>query len=91
MDASCGSSCEYVIAGFQWHNYVKKVGENTIGTFHFSNTGFAVLPNSRIRVDIPSQFSEFYDKRFIERIGLTPDVKVPAGEDAYETLKKLIQ
>ena len=90
MDASCGSSCEYVIVGFQWHNYVKKVGENTIGTFHFSNTGFAVLPNSRIRVDIPSQFSEFYDKRFIERIGLTPDVKVPAGEDAYEAVKKLI-
>ena len=42
-------------------------------------------------MDIPSQFSEFYDNRFVERIGLTPDIKVLAGEDAYEVVKKLIQ
>ena len=90
MDAECGSSCEFVVSGFQWHDYVKTVGENTNGTFHFSNTGLAILPNSKIRVNIPSQYSEYFDQRFIERVGFTPDIKVSGGEDAYEAVKKII-
>ncbi len=90
VDAECGSSCEYVVAGFQWHNYAKTVGENTNGTFHFSNTGLAILPNSKIRVNIPSQYSEYFDQRFIERVGFTPDIKLSSGEDAYEVVKKII-
>ena len=90
VDAECGSSCEFVVAGFQWHNFAKTVGENTNGTFHFSNTGLAILPNSKIRVNIPSQYSEYFDERFIERVGFTPDIKLSAGEDAYEVVKTLI-
>lgn len=91
MDGACGSSCEFTIAAFEWHDYVKKVGENTNGTFHFGNTGIAVLPHSKIKVMIPTQFSEYYDGRFIERIGLTPDIKVPPGDDAYEFTKRIIR
>lgn len=90
MDRSCGSSCEFTIAAFEWNKYVKKVGENTNGSFHFSNAGTAVLPNSKFRVIVPSQYNEFYDQRFIERIGFSPDVKVPSGEDAYVQVKKII-
>lgn len=90
MDRSCGSSCEFTIAAFEWHSYAKKVGENTNGTFHFSNAGVTVLPNSKFKIIIPSQYSEYYDKRFIERIGLSADVKVVPGEDAYEATKKII-
>ena len=68
----------------------KKVGENTNGTFHFSNTGTAVLPNSKFKVLIPSQYSEYYDRRFIERLGIEPDIRVPPGEDAYMVAKKTI-
>lgn len=90
MDRVCASSCEFTIAAFEWNKYVKRVGENTNGTFHFSNVGMAVLPNSKIKVNIPTQYSEYYDKRFIERIGLTPDIKVSAGDDAYEVTKKIL-
>lgn len=90
MDRSCGSSCEFSIAAFEWHHHVKRVGENTSGTFHFSNSGTAVLPNSKIKVAIPTQYSEFYDRRFIERVGLTPDIRVSPGNDAYEETKDII-
>jgi len=90
MDKECGSSCEFTIAALEAHAQMKKVGENTSGTFHFSNSGIAVLPNSKIKVMVPSQFSEYYDKRFFERIGIAPDIKVPPGEDAYSFLKKII-
>lgn len=90
MDRACGSSCEFTIAAFEWHKNVKKVGENTSGTFHFSNTGTAVLPNSKIKVLIPSQFSEYYDFRFFERVGISPDIQVPTGEDAYSFVRKII-
>lgn len=90
MDRSCGSSCEFSIAAFEWNKYVKKIGENTNGTFHFSNAGLVVLPNSKIKVIIPTQYSEYYDRRFIERIGLTPDFAASPGDDAYEVAKKII-
>ena len=90
IDSACGSSCEFTVAAFEWNNYVKKVGENTNGTFHFSNAGIAVLPNSKIKVMIPSQYSEYYDQRFIERIGFAPDIKVAPGGDAYTEAKKII-
>lgn len=91
MDRSCGSSCEFTIAAFEWHDYAKKVGENTNGTFHFSNAGIAVLPNSKIKVMIPTQYSEYYDRRFIERIGFSPDIRVSIGDDAYAVTKKIIR
>lgn len=90
MDRACASSGEFTIAAFEWNKYVKRVGENTHGTFHFSNAGIAVLPNSKFKVMIPSQYSEYYDRRFIERIGLTPDIKVSPSVDAYEIAKKII-
>lgn len=90
MDKSCGSSGEFTIAAFEWNNYVKRVGENTRGTFHFSNSGIVVLPNSKFKVIVPSQYSEYYDQRFIERQGFSPDIRVNPGQDAYEEVKKLI-
>lgn len=90
MDKDCGSSCEFTIAALEWHKEIKKVGENTSGTFHFSNAGIAVLPHSKIKIMIPSQFSEYYDKRFFERVGINPDIQVPAGEDAYSFVQKII-
>lgn len=90
MDRVCASSCEFTIAAFEWNKHVKKVGENTNGTFHFSNVGMVVLPNSKIKVNIPTQYSEYYDQRFIERTGFTPDIKVSAGDDAYEVTKKIL-
>ena len=90
MDNKCGSSCEFAITAFEWNKKVKKIGENTSGTFHFSNAGTAVLPNSKIKIIIPSQYSELYNQHFIERIGLTPDIRVPLGEDAYSFTRKIL-
>ncbi len=54
--------------------------------------GFSELrPNSKIQIKIPTQFSQLYDKSFIERVGITPDIKTPIYQDAYEELKKFIE
>lgn len=90
-DRACTSACEFTAAAFEWHPKAKRVGENTDGTFHFSNAGLLVLPNSKFKIYIPTQYTEYYDRRFIERIGLTPDIKVPSGNDAYEAVKKIIE
>lgn len=91
IDRVCVSACEFTVAAFEWHNKAKRVGENTGGTFHFSNAGLLVLPNSKFKIYIPTQYSEYYDRRFIERVGLAPDIKVQIGNDAYEVVKKLIR
>ncbi|MBC7467422.1 MAG: hypothetical protein H7256_15640 [Bdellovibrio sp.] len=91
MDAECSSSCETTIDAFEWHKYVKRVGENTDGCIHFDNIGYILLPNSRIEVMIPTQYNEYFDKRFIEKIGIAPDIRVASGDDAYEAVKRLIE
>jgi len=90
-DRVCKSACEFTAAAFEWHPTAKRVGENTEGTFHFSNAGLLVLPNSKFKIYIPTQYTEYYDRRFIERTGLAPDIKVPIGSDAYEVVKQLIR
>ena len=86
MDAKCGSSCESTIDGFESHPYAKTVGENTAGYIHFGNIGYIVLPNSKIEVQTPTHFNHYRDGRFLEIVGLTPDIHVPKGEDAYSFL-----
>lgn len=88
MDRECGSSCESTIDFFEFHPFVKRVGENTGGFIHFGNVGYVILPNSRIDVQIPTHYNEYYDKRFVERVGIKPDIKVPSGVDAYQYLKE---
>jgi hypothetical protein len=90
MDAGCGSSCESTIAAFEWHTYVKRVGENTQGCTHFGNVGALVLPNSKIEIQMPTQYSEFFDGRFIENIGISPDIRVAPDGDAYIEVKKIL-
>lgn len=90
-DRLCTSACEFTAAAFEWHPKAKRVGENTDGTFHFSNAGLLVLPNSKFKIYIPTQYTEYHDRRFIERTGLAPDIKVPIGRDAYEVVKQLIE
>lgn len=90
QDKACGSSCESTIDSFEFHKNVKKVGENTAGYIHFGNIGYIILPNSRVKVQIPSHYNEYFDKRFLEGNGISPDIRVPPGVDAYEFLKKLL-
>lgn len=83
-DAECASSCESTIDFLETHPFVKRVGENTAGYIHYGNIGYIILPNSRIEVQIPTHYNAYYDGRFIERKGLTPDVRVPSGSDAFQ-------
>ena len=39
---------------------------------------------------VPSQYSEYYDHRFIERVGFTPDIQVSPDNDAYDVIKKIV-
>ena len=82
MDSQCVSACENTIDFFEFNTLVKTVGENTAGKVHFGNTGTVVLRNSGIILNIPISYTQYYDGRFIEKIGITPEIKVPLGQDA---------
>lgn len=90
MDGRCKSSCESTIDAFESHPNVKKVGSHTLGMIQFGNTGVLVLPNSKVTVEIPLHYNEYFDDRSLEKIGIKPDIQVPQGEDAYLYLKGLL-
>ena len=74
MDQRCASSCESTIDAFEFYPQAKKVGENTAGFIHFGNVSPAILPNSKIMV----------------QIGIKPDIPLPEGTDALAHILKLI-
>ena len=82
MDSQCPSACEGTIDYFEFNTLVKTVGENTAGMIHFGNTGKIVLKNSGIIVSISISYKQYYDGRFIEKIGITPKIQVPSSQDA---------
>jgi Peptidase family S41 len=86
IDAACASSCESTVHAFETHPTVKRVGENTAGYIHFGDIGQLVLPTSRINVQMATKYDQYFDHRFLERVGITPDIRVRPGIDAYETV-----
>ncbi len=84
QDADCASSCESTIDFFEYLSPIVKVGESTAGFIHFGNMGFILLPNSLLQVNIASTYQGYLDGRFIEAVGIKPDVMVEKGKDAFE-------
>jgi hypothetical protein len=84
IDGACASACESGYARFLLHPRVKTYGMNTKGVYHYGDNKPLVLPNSNIVVSIPTSFREFADGRFIEKIGYSPEIRVPSGHDALE-------
>jgi hypothetical protein len=90
IDAECASSCESVLEALEAHPYVVTVGENTAGFIHFGNTGLVVLPESKISIEMATDFWVYKDGRFVEGVGYAPKVSVPKGQDALEVVKNLL-
>lgn len=82
VDADCASSCESTTDFFEFNPLATTVGENTAGYVHFGNNGSVFLWNSGVRLQMAVSYNGYYDGRFIEKVGITPEVKVPAGQDA---------
>ena len=92
QDKACASSCESTIDFFEYIYPVTKIGENTAGYVHFGNLGTAQLKNSKIMLSVPSTFNEYRDGRFIEGEGITPDIRVKRGQDAFHiALNKILE
>ena len=88
IDGKCGSSGESSVDAFEFIPFVKTVGQNTAGYIHFGNVGYILLPASKILIQIPTHYNEYFDKRFIERKGITPDIKLK-NQDALDYVLKL--
>lgn len=88
LDEDCVSSCESSTNAFESHPKVKKVGAFTRGMIHYGNAGTLLLPISKIDILIPTKTNEYFDKRFIEKVGIKPDILVPAGQDAYKFVRE---
>lgn len=84
LDADCVSSCESATDFFENNPNVTTVGENTAGFVHFGNAGTVILKNSGVELRIPISYNEYKDKRFIEKVGITPKIQVEPGGDALK-------
>ena len=84
QDKNTGSSAESTIDFFEYFPNVKRVGSNTSGTIHFGNVGMILLPNSGIQVNIPTKANRYKDGRFIEFIGIKPDIALKDRQNAYD-------
>lgn len=88
IDGGCASACESGFARFLSHPRIKTYGVNTTGAYHYGDNKPLVLPKSNIKISIPTSFREFADGRFIEKIGYSPDILVPGGQDALGVAMK---
>ncbi len=47
-----------------------------------------MLPNSKIQIQIPTHYNEYFDKRFREKIGIKPDIEVPSAKMPIDLFRK---
>jgi hypothetical protein len=90
VDAACASSCESTLEMLRQHPGARVFGEPTAGHVGFGDIGTFALPNSRIRIILPTAFAELAGG-FRGRRGFDPDVPVPAGTDALEAARGWLQ
>jgi hypothetical protein len=90
QDKECGSSAESAIDFFEYFPNITKVGINTAGMIHFGNVGLVILPNSGITIQMPTKANKYKDGRFIEFTGITPDIVLNDGQDAYDYVLALL-
>lgn len=91
QDRKTVSSGESTINFFEFFPNVIKVGLPTRGMIHFGNLGLLVLPHTQIMVGVPTKANTYYDKRFIEKTGIQPDVLLKDGDDAFKYVLRAIQ
>lgn len=84
VDADCASSCESTVDFFEFNPLARVVGENTAGYIHFGNNGNVFLKNSGIKLQMAVSYNSYYDGRFVEKVGITPSIKVSPGKDALD-------
>lgn len=90
-DADCGSSGESTLDALMSHPNAKVVGENTAGLLHFGEVGTVLLPNSKIRVQMGTQFIRYKDNRIYEKTGIAPKIGLRPGTDALMFVQSEIE
>lgn len=73
--SACSSACEDFSEKLGPHPRVKVIGKNTAGMIHFSNATTYILPNSGIKVYIPTRVAS-YDNDAEEGVGYPVDLKM---------------
>ena len=63
---------------------VVRVGAPTAGYIHFGNNGYLPLPHSGVVVQMAFSYNSYRDKRFLEKVGISPHITVAEGENALE-------
>ena len=83
-DGVCTSSCESTIDAFELNPNVIRVGAPTAGSIHFGNSGYLPLPHSGGVIQMAQNYNSYKDGRFLEKIGIGPDIPVADGRDALD-------
>jgi hypothetical protein len=73
--SACSSACEDFSEKLGPHQSVKVIGKNTAGMIHYSNAATYILPNSGIKVYIPTRVAS-YDNEAEEGVGYPVDLKM---------------
>ncbi len=82
IDKRCASACENTLQALEKLPHRVLVGENSRGMVEYGELGRVRLPNSHVVVSLSTMRSEFRDRRNPEKIGYSPDQRVPENEDA---------
>ena len=72
-------------------NNAKRVGQHTYGAVHYGSVGSVILPYSSVALNMGIGFNKYKDGRFIEKMGIKPDIEVPTGKDALQVVYNLIE
>lgn len=88
QDSKTGSASEMLIQICQENLNVTTVGQNTAGCVHYVTARKMTLPHSRVVIKIPTVYNSYKDGRFIENVGISPDIKIAEEEDALAVALK---
>ena len=85
VDGGCGSECEYLTYVLGNLPDTVIVGSSTYGVMGFTQTGYFVLPHSRVPFRIAMARTQPYgDTRSVEGYGLHVDVLLPTAQSQSE-------
>jgi hypothetical protein len=85
VDSRCPSSCTRTLEALRRYPQARVFGTRTDGALQSGELGSLTLPNSGIRLSIPTKVRRSANDALYDKVGFASDQVVKSGADAFET------